>query len=426
MPTARGWTVMVTGFGLWAAGRAFGASPLEQLGFALVVLVALAVGVVNLGRHDLVIARQLRPERAGAGAPVQVSLNFVNRGRGPAPLLLLSDRLPSALAGHARFALRGVEPGGQRNAGYVVRAPGRGSYEIGPLEITYVDPFALARVRTLAAGTNTLLVYPRIDKLTLPRDGGEQRSLATAALRQPVGLKTEDFYTLREFVEGDDLRRIHWPATAKRDRPMIRQEETPWHTRATVLLDDRAEAHGGIGELSGFERAVEAAASLVDLYHRSGYSWRLGAVHEPGLPPARGAEHRARCLDLLAAVEARPGDGRALLTRLAELERAGQPEGALVLAGGTLELEGAAALSRCRRRFKTVIALLFPAHRFGLDAPRDRWQGEAQLHDVLALLRRAGVRTLVVGPGESLAGAWLALAGGVDGGVRWALRAGRA
>ena len=59
---------------------------------------------------------------------------------------------------------------------------------------------------------------------------------------------------MREYVEGDDLRKIHWPATAKRGGFMIRQEETPWHTRATILLDDRVESHGGIGESSSFER----------------------------------------------------------------------------------------------------------------------------------------------------------------------------
>lgn len=424
MPTARGWTLLVTGFGLWGAGRALGASPLEQLGFALAVLVGLAVGVVNLGRHDLAIARRVIPQRAAAGAPVRVKLTLINHGRGPAPLLLLNDSLPVALAGHARFTLRGVEPGGERTMAYVVRAPRRGSYELGPLEMTYIDPFALARVRTRAAGTSTLLVHPRIERLTLPRDGGEQRSLAMAALRQPVGLRGEDFYTLREFAEGDDLRRIHWPATAKRDRPMIRQEETPWHTRATVLLDDRAGAHGGIGELSSFERAVEAAASLCDLYHRSGYSWRLAGAHEPGLPAARGADHRGRCLDLLAALAARAGRDDALSLRLTELERASQPEGALVLAGGTLGLPEAAALARCRRRFKTVIALLFPAHRFGGETTRDRWDGEAQLNQAVVLLTRSGVRTVVVGPDEPLAGAWLALAG--SGGGRWALKAARA
>ena len=47
----------------------------------------------------------------------------------------------------------------------------------------------------------------------------------------------EDFFTLREYQQGDDLRRVHWPSSAKRDELMIRQLEMPWQSRALVVLD---------------------------------------------------------------------------------------------------------------------------------------------------------------------------------------------
>ena len=58
-----------------------------------------------------------------------------------------------------------------------------------------------------------------------------------------VARSGEDFYALRPYVVGDDLRRVHWPSTARHDELMVRQDELPWQGRATVLLDVRRGAH---------------------------------------------------------------------------------------------------------------------------------------------------------------------------------------
>ena len=412
MPTARGWLTIGLGAALWGAGRMFGSGGLEQIGFALLVLVVIATIIVNSRRHRLDVQRKVAPQRARSGQPVEVRLAIENQGRGSAPLLLLDDRIPLELAGNARFALNGVEPGGHREATYELRPPRRGHYEIGPLDISFVDPFGLAQTHFEVTGSTPLLVHPRVETLALPRDLGHQRTMSISALRQLSGARGEDFYTLREYVEGDDLRKIHWRSTAKRAKPMIRQEEMPWHTRATVLLDDRLDPHHGVEESSSFERCVEATASLADLYHRSGYNFRvLGAINS-GVPMSRGTDHFHRCLDLLAVINAHPGNRGgpdALLVRLAELEAGTSGEGTLVVVSGELGEEATMAVSRCRRRFRQVLTILFPAHRYGIGETRDRWEGERRLHDSVGMLTRSGVRTIVLGPGESLASGWSSL-----------------
>jgi uncharacterized protein (DUF58 family) len=408
VPTARGWLVAATGVAMVAAGSMFGARPLEQLGVALLVLVAIAVGVVRLGRHDLGVARRVSPERARPGQPVTIEMVVANRGQGSAPLLLIEDRLPHGLSGRARYAVRGIEAAGEREASLAVTAARRGRYDIGPMEVAIVDPFSLAHVRRRVLDTTPLLVYPRIEPLALPRDAGDRRSLSLSTLRQPTGARGEDFYTLREYVEGDDLRKIHWPSTAKRSRYMIRQEETPWQTRATILLDDRAGAHEGFGESSSFERAVEAAASLVDLYHRSGYGYRLLTAHQPGLPSSKRSEHWTRCLDLLATITAAPvrSPHDSLAARLGELEGASTPEASLVVVTGTLEAGDAVAITRCGRRFRDITVISFPRHRFSAETTRSRWEGERRVMEAARLLTRARVRAVMLGPDEALATAW--------------------
>jgi uncharacterized protein (DUF58 family) len=230
---------------------------------------------------------------------------------------------------------------------------------------------------------------------------------------------------MREYVEGDDLRKIHWPSTAKRDRPMIRQEETPWHTRALIVLDDRRSAHDGVGDSSSFERAVEASASIADLYHRSAYTYGLLTADNRGIPTGRGSDHYHRCLDLLAILQPAltPGDHDPLLMRLAELQTNLTDHGTLVIAIGSLSAEVAAAVTRCTRRFRQTVVVAFPAHRYGTQATKQRWEGEQVTHDAALMLQRAGVHTLILGPGESLSIAWAALASGARGGAHaWARR----
>ena len=422
MPSLRGWLVGLTGIAIYAVGRIFGTRALEQLGFALCALVAIAIIVVRAGRHDLDIRRRITPERARMHQPVEISLVLTNRGRGSAPLLLLEDRIPAGLSGRARFAINGIESAGQRETTFTVKPDARGRYEIGPLDITVGDPFGLARTKSVGAQKTSFLVYPAIEKLVLPRDFGERRSAATSALRQPTGPSGEDFYTLREFEEGDELRKIHWATTAKRGKLMIRQEETPWHTRATVLLDDRRLPHEGVGPGSSFERAVEAAASLIDLYYRSAYGYRLTAAHEPGAASSKGSAHYHRCLDLLAMIQPhgpRTSDDPALLARLAEIEARGAAEETLALLTGTVTPEVAGALARCRRFYKQVVVISWPAHRFGSAPTKSRWEGEAKTVEVATTLARSGVRSIILGPGERLAPAWSS--GSARGGDRaWA------
>ena len=409
MPTLRGWSVALTGVVLMFVARIFGSSPVERLGFALLVLMLIAVAVVRLGKHDLQVTRRITPERVRAGHKVKVTLEIRNRGRGPAPLLLLEDRVPMDVAGRARFALHGVEPKGHRVASYELRPPRRGHYELGPLMLTSSDPFGLARLRGEAAPLASILVHPRVEPLALPRDLGDRRSLAVSALRQPIGAQGEDFYTLREYNEGDDLRKVHWPATAKRGRYMIRQEETPWHTRATVVFDDRGAAHDGVGDASSFERAVDATASIVDLYHRSGYSYRLTGAWTAGLPVGKGTPHFNRALDLLATVGTATlpaSDGDALVSRLLEIDAGTTGEGTLAVITGTLTLDAAMAVTRCRRRFKQVIVVMFPAHRFGSMTTKARWAAEQATFEVVKVLGRSGAQAIVLGPEEPLIAGW--------------------
>jgi uncharacterized protein (DUF58 family) len=144
-------------------------------------------------------------------------------------------------------------------AAYRFSTARRGIVTVGPLQVELTDPFGMARLRLPAAGTSELVVYPAIEPLSaLPLSTGND-PLAGAEHPSSLGRGGEDFYALRAYVVGDDLRRVHWPATARHDELMVRQDELPWQGRTTVVLDDRL----GVHVAQTFERAVSAAASIV-------------------------------------------------------------------------------------------------------------------------------------------------------------------
>jgi uncharacterized protein (DUF58 family) len=186
---------------------------------------------------------------------------------------------------------------------------------------------------------------------------------------------------------------------------MLRQEETPWHTRATILLDDLATHHRGSGTSSSFEHSVEACASFAALYSRSGYSFRLECAASEGLPPARGDDHLTACLDLLATLSASEGPGDALAEKLSGLGMSGAAEGSLVAVSASIDLGAVAALGQCRRRYRDVFAVLFASSD-------PRVSGSQAINAVIAHLARSGVKPIVIPPGDSLSRAWSALSYG--------------
>jgi uncharacterized protein (DUF58 family) len=109
---------------------------------------------------------------------------------------------------------------------------------------------------------------------------------------EDTGLQTggDEFHSLRPYVIGDDLRRVHWPSTARRDELTVRQDERHQQGRTTVLLDVRRAVHTD----ESFERAVSAAASLLVAAVRRGDEVRLVATDRTDSGLRRRAHVRQR------------------------------------------------------------------------------------------------------------------------------------
>lgn len=137
----------------------------------------------------------------------------------------------------------------------------RGRYPLGPAEVVLDDPFGLEQVVAESPAGATVVARPRVVELTtLFTDGaGRGRGGGRAAVRRPSGV---DLHSLREYRDGEPLRAVHWPTTARRGQLMVRELEDPPREEVVVVLD--AEASGAVGPVgaSSFDEAVRVAASI--------------------------------------------------------------------------------------------------------------------------------------------------------------------
>jgi uncharacterized protein (DUF58 family) len=255
--TRSGVGAVLLGFGLLAVGRLLALLEITVVGLSILGLLLVTMFVSLRARPRAQITRTVTPDRVHVGDESEVSLDIVNTGRRPTPVLRIDDQVESA--GDASLRIAPLAPGARARAAYRLPTEHRGLVAVGPLELGYGDPFGLTWRRRTTAGTGTLTVLPRVDELMrVPATSGHD-PLSGRDHRHRVGDNGDDLYALRPYVPGDDLRRVSWRATARRDELIVRQDELPWQRRTTVLLDTRAETMEG----ATFERAVSAAASVI-------------------------------------------------------------------------------------------------------------------------------------------------------------------
>jgi uncharacterized protein (DUF58 family) len=255
--TRRGWTLAALTAVLLLSGRLFGLVELFVAGAAAGVLLASTALVVGFTRLQVEVRRSIHPPRVHAGSPSRVDLVVRNRSRRRTPVLRLEDSVTGTRG--AQLLLGPMPAGDDARAAYRLPTERRGIVQIGPLAVVLGDPFGLAEVRLEGAGVSELTVLPPIDRISPPPHTTGDDPHAGAEHPNALGRSGEDFYALRRYVVGDDLRRVHWGATARHDELMVRQDELPWQGRATVLLDVRMAAV----EPEALDVAVSAAASIV-------------------------------------------------------------------------------------------------------------------------------------------------------------------
>jgi uncharacterized protein (DUF58 family) len=217
-----------------------------------------------------------------------------------------------------------------------------------------------------------------------------------------VAVHGEDDIAVREYRQGDDLRRVHWRSTARTGELMVRREEQPWESHATIMLDTRRQAHHGDGPTSSFEWAVTAAASIAISLRRNGYRVRLVTGTGADLE-ATEADGDGAILDTLA--DANVSASHDLPFLVSTVRRTGNG-GLFIAVMGTLAPTDTLSLAALRTPNTTCVAVLLDPTTWLRMPDEQRAQASAS-HEATALaLRRAGWRVVGATHGADLAVLW--------------------
>lgn len=282
----------------------------QWIGITAVLVVGVSYAYSEILSRGLVVTRADERLRAYKHEYVDVRLTIENDSFLPVPYLLINDNPGSLYSGHENHALLSMRAHEQRILEYSIKTMNRGFYRIGPVSVRFTDPLGLfPRSQTLFAETQ-LVVYPRVYPLSLDFHHGLPAGVISAQSR--IYEDPTRYRSIREYVPGDEIRRVNWKATAR----LGALHSTEWlptiNVPVLLLINLTAGDFLTRNRFHHVERTIDAAASLTQhLAHRG---QEIGLISSgtlrghtedvmPAVRVAAGMEHAISILETLAELD---------------------------------------------------------------------------------------------------------------------------
>ena len=280
-PTARGVAVAAVAASSWVLADLTRIMPARYLAAALLLALLLGLACVLVGMIGLRARRQVIDDAVPVGETARIQLDlsagavaaWLPLGRGA-----VREHLPAALGGTGDLALARAMP-------HLLRVTARGGHELGPWSLILRDVFGLFHLRRTLTDGARVTGLPVIGQLT-PRattaTGITQNGDLTSA-SHGVG---EIGPIARPYAAGDDIRRIHWRASARTGQLMTREEEPSAGQSAVIVLDTSRREDAPDVE----DRLVSHAATVLESLGLNG--WQVRIVDASGDEIARTTPRR--------------------------------------------------------------------------------------------------------------------------------------
>jgi uncharacterized protein (DUF58 family) len=388
MLTDRGRWMLAFGGGTYLVAWGFGSQALYPIALGLVLAVGAAALWVRFFQRPMRLHRQLTRSEHLAGDDVPVRLELEVDGTVPAGSLVVRERI--ARLGERETALDRRR--GKLVGTYTLSRVPRGRYPVESAQVVLEDPFGLERIEVPLPSSDSILVYPRLVELDSLFSESGSRALEgrRLLLRRTTGF---DLHSVREYEQGESLRRVHWPSTAKRGQLMVKELEDAPRDEVAVVLDADGSVVVGKPPDSTFELQVRAAGSILKAHAARGRRAAL-VINSIGRPHQRVSSFDGdwrRAFELLAAVE--PNGPTPVTALLAD--EAGVAQRALEITVVTAVLTPRLAdrlLQRALARHASTLVYVDPVSF----APGPRRERDAGVSAQMVRLERGGVPVAVL------------------------------
>ncbi|WP_454044165.1 DUF58 domain-containing protein [Cellulosimicrobium sp. Marseille-Q8652] len=422
--TRRGTSLLVAGAVLVATGVTLGLPDVVGLGAAAMLAVGAAwcwmtARRIDRGRRALGVARRVQPNPAVAGqvTTARLTVSAARRSATTAGVLArlrISEQAAHELCDQGSLRAQVATRADHIAVRYRLRPLRRGRWSLGPLLTTRVDTFGLVSATQELGEATSVAVWPRTVELPVrgTRAFGEQERSTSGAR-----LSSSDDSVLRDYVTGDDPRRVHWASAARHGQLMVRSDESASLPPVTVLFDRGLLPHPDLGRSGGHALAdgdwsVECAASVgVSLLH-AGHPVRFVAtslapvVDTSGFTANRSGEGPADLLDATVDLHGHHGlsdTDRAAAATAEALRTARRP--------GEITVAVTGPLGPVARH--TVASMAGDALHWAFVVRPRTWSSQrTEAQDTVDALRATGWHVALVDAGTPLENAWMRLMDG--------------
>jgi uncharacterized protein (DUF58 family) len=230
----------------------------ELIALGVAGIAAALVALLSVIRAPAVqVERVVTPARVSRNSTDATARILIrNSSRRSLPTLLVRDVAGPATVTHRLPRLR---PGAEYTAHTPLPTSRRGVVPSGPLLVERADGFGLAH-RTLVTGQLAEL-YVRPRAVPLPEIAASLARSVDGPQSDTTMEGTLAFHTLREYVPGDELRHVHWRASAHAGKLVVKQHVDTAHAALAVVLDLTV-LTSQVDAIDAFETAVDCAASV--------------------------------------------------------------------------------------------------------------------------------------------------------------------
>jgi len=220
-----------------------------------------------------------------------------------------------------------IEPGKNQIFSYTTLPAKRGAFRFEEVFLRYRGVLGFCVRQVTMPLPVDLKVYPNI------RDVSKFRLMMQKSRLLPMGDKMirhfgngSEFESLRSYVEGDDYRKINWPATARENKLMVNQYQVERNQPVYILLDTARPMSYSVNGFKKLDYAINAALILCDIVNQQGdqagllsFDSRVNAHVKPGKGPA----HRNTLMETLYHIEGNreTADYEGAFRRLCEMQK---------------------------------------------------------------------------------------------------------
>jgi|Deesub1362A_J573_1020465.scaffolds.fasta_scaffold00027_141 uncharacterized protein (DUF58 family) len=288
-PTREGKRFLLATFLIGVAAFNTGNNLIYLILAMMLSILVISVVVLNLNMRRLALSVSVR-QPVFAKETARMNIAITNNKR-LLPSYSLRIKLPSGLKGEGYIAHVPASATAEGHAD--VHFQKRGAYSYGDFLVESSFPFIFFTKKLKTHVKGEIIVYPEIKETEgIPELSGNGISAYTT--KPGHG---EELLMIREFRYGDDVKLIHWKASAKSEKLMVKEFAAEMPKTASLILDDIKPFNA-----DAFEKAVSFAASLAQRLINEGYFVRL-ITYSKVLPFGNGSEHLFKILDILAVIK---------------------------------------------------------------------------------------------------------------------------